>query len=260
MNPMNARLLAFLLLLIPVVSASAFSPYEEYLLSGRPTHVGLVAEIKPGEKAQLEESIAKCATDATQEKLAATGISNVRAFTRDIEGKGYAVICFRYPGGTGYLGAAEAFEKATAAIDWAASTSPHPRAQTYGRHWLQMEWINHIHGLDVDRAPTDTLMIATSILPKKEKDYRTLHQTVWPGVVDQAVRGKIRNLNVFLVELDDLLVEFLYLEYMGDDSAADDAANKADPINQRWWRQTDACQKPFSDVTDGNWTLMEPVE
>ena len=66
-------------------------------------------------------------------------------------------------------------------------------------------------------------------------------------------------LNVFLVELDDQLVEFLYLEYMGTNPKEDDAANKADPINQRWWKLTDACQKPFSDVKDGLWTLMTPV-
>ena len=122
-----------------------------------------------------------------------------------------------------------------------------------------MEWINFIRGAGIEGQPTSTTMLATSVIPEKEREYRTLHQTVWPGVVDQAIRGKIRHLNIYLVELDDQLVEFLYLEYMGKNQQADDIANKADPINQRWWKLTDACQRPFSDVTDGIWTTMRPV-
>jgi len=246
--------------LLCALIASAFSPYESYLMSGKETHVGLLAEIKPDNRPDFEAAFQQCSEKIVARKLKKSGITSAQAFTRNIEGKDYAVIHFTYAGGLDYLGAAAAFEEATSSIDWEATSSPHPRAKTYGRHWLQMEWINFIHGLDVDRDPTSTLMIATTVIPEKEMQYRTLHQTVWPGVVDQVVRGNIRNLNVFLVELDDQLVEFLYLEYMGTDEAADDVANKADPINQRWWKLTDACQKPFSDVKEGTWTLMNPVE
>ena len=239
--------------------ADAFSPYEAYLMSGRETHVGLLAAIQPGKLAAFEEALKQCGGPPVEEQLQQAGITRAQAFTRDIEGTHYAVIYFTYAAGSNYLGAAAAFEAATAGIDWGDSTTAHPRAKTYGRHWLQMEWINFIRGLDVDRQPTSTLLLGTTVRPGKEQEYRTLHQTVWPGVVDQVARGNIRDLNVFLVELDDQLVEFLYLEYMGDNQEADDAANKADPINQRWWKLTDACQKPFSDVKEGNWTLMNPV-
>ena len=245
--------------LLCVLTASAFSPYEAYLMSGRETHVGLLAEIKSEKLEDFQGAFEQCFDKSVSRKLKKAGISDAQAFTRIIEGKTYAVIYFAYKGGKDYLSAATAFEEATQSIDWHHSTSPHPRAETYGRHWLQMEWINFIRGLVVDRKPTNTLMIGCMVAPKMEMQYRTLHQTTWPGVVDQAVRGNIRNLNIFLVELDDQLVEFLYLEYMGEDEAADDAANKADPINQRWWKLTDACQKPFSDVKEGIWTLMEPV-
>jgi L-rhamnose mutarotase len=248
-----------LLVIIGALTVSAFSPYESYLMSGRDTHVGLLAKITPDKHADFEAAFQQCSEKTVARALRKAGISNAQAFTRNIEGGEYAVLYFTYEGGLDYLGAASAFEKATGSIDWTACTSPHPRAKTYGRHWLQMEWINFIHGLDADRKPSNALMIATTVIPEKEMEYRTLHQTVGPGVVDQVVRGNIRNLNVFLVELDDQLVEFLYLEYMGDDEAADDAANKADPINQRWWKLTDACQKPFSDVKEGTWTLMNPV-
>jgi L-rhamnose mutarotase len=249
-----------LLALLPGHKAFAFSPYQAYLMSGRETHVGLLTAIKPGQLKDFEAAFRKCREEDVQQSLKNVGITNAQAFARNIEGTNYAVIYFTYAAGSNYLGAATAFEKATRLIDWEESTSPHPRAGTYGRHWLQMEWINFIRGLDVERKPASTLMIGTTVIPEKEMEYRTLHQTVWPGVVDQAVRGNIRNLNVFLVELGDELVEFLYLEYMGSNEEADNAANKADPINQRWWKLTDACQRPFSDVKEGNWTLMNPVE
>jgi len=248
-----------LLAVLCMHTAFAFSPYETYLMSGQETHVGLVAEIKQGKQADFEAAFRKCGVELVQKEFRNSGITSAQAFTRSIEATDYAVVYFAYAGRSNYLGAAAAFENATRSIDWKATTSSHPRAKTYKRHWLQMEWINFIRGLDVDREPANTLMIATTIIPAKEMQYRSLHQTVWPGVVDQAIRGNIRDLNVFLVEVDDQLVEFLYLEYMGNDEEADDAANKADPINQRWWKLTDACQKPFSDVKDGTWTLMTPV-
>ena len=257
---MKSHLAVLLSSLFCLQSVFAFSPYETYLMSGRETHVGLVAAITPEKLSLFEDTFRKCNSQPVRAELKHAGITSVQAFMRNIEGKDYAVVYFAYAGGNQYLGAAAAFEKATRSLDWKAATSSHPRAQTYDRHWLQMEWINFVHGLDVDRDPTSTLMIATTVLPEKEMEYRTLHQTVWPGVVDQAVRGQIRNLNVFLVELDDQLVEFLYLEYMGSDQPADDVANRADPINQRWWKLTDACQRPFSDVTDGVWTSMSPVK
>jgi L-rhamnose mutarotase len=253
-------LLLALILFASLHAGFAFSPYESYLMTGRETHVGLLAEVKPGKLSEFENAFRQCSEAKTLRKLKGAGISSAQAFTRTIEGKTYAVLYFAYAGGSNYLNAAAAFEAATKSIQWTATTESHPRAKTYGRHWLQMEWINFIRGLDVKRKPASTLMIGTTIIPEKEMEYRTLHQTVWPGVVDQVIRGNIRNLNIFLVELGDDLVEFLYLEYMGTDQAADDAANKADPINQRWWKLTDACQKPFSDVKEGIWTLMNPVK
>lgn len=253
-------LLAILSALTCLHPVFAFSPYESYLMTGKATHAGLVAEIRPQRQPAFAEAFKRCSEEPVRRKLKSAGITSVQAFTRNIEGKDYAVVYFAFAGGSHYLDAAAVFEAATRSIDWKAVTSSHSRARTYRRHWLQMEWINFIRGLAVDREPTSSLMIATTVVPEKEMQYRTLHQTVWPGVVDQAVRGNIRNLNVFLVELGDQLVEFLYLEYMGTDQALDDAANQADPINQRWWKLTDDCQQPFSDVKEGKWTSMNPVK
>ncbi|MCO6046211.1 L-rhamnose mutarotase [Aeoliella sp. ICT_H6.2] len=256
-HPISILLVALLCLV--VTQAQAFSPYQAYLESGRRTHVGLLATVVPGKETELQQAIKKCGDTEVEAQLAKAEIDSLQFFSSTIDGQQYVVAYFSYKGGTQYLGAAKAFEAATESIDWSVSTTSHPRAKTYGRHWLQMEWINFIHGLDVDRSPTSTLMIGTTIKPEKEREYRTLHQTVWPGVIDQVVRGNIRNLNVFLVEIDDRLVEFLYLEYMGNDQQADDAASKQDPISQRWWKLTDDCQKPFSDVTEGTWAELKKL-
>lgn len=243
--------------------AHAFSPYELYLQSGGITHVGLLATIRPEQEENFAAALARLEEFPIAAELADCQIFFPRAFTRTIEGRPCVVIHFAFGGirdASDYLRAAEMFERATKSIDWGSIIEPHPRAKRYGRTWLQMEWINFIRGVEGDGEPTDVIMIGTTVIPEKEFQYRTLHQTTWPGVVDQAVRGKIRNLCIFLVELDDQLVEFLYLEYAGDDADADDAANKADPINQRWWKLTDECQRPFSDVTDGVWAPLERVD
>ena len=135
---------------------------------------------------------------------------------------------------------------------------PHPRAKQYGTTWLQLEWINHIRASQKNGAPADRFAMATRIKPEREQEYRALHQTVWPGVVDQMVRGNYRNFSIFLVEIDDELYEFFYVEYVGTDAAKDGEMNKADPCNQRWWKLTDPCQDPLPDA-DGIWSMMDKV-
>ncbi len=238
----------------------AFSPYENYLQSGRTTHVGLLAQAVEGREDELFDALRLLGERGNADLLARAGIGEVSAFHRVIGGATWVVVYFAYEGGRDYLSAAAAFEQALPDADrFRALTVPHPRADRFGAHWLQMEWINYIRGRDVPGPPKDSLMIVTTLRPEKEQEYRTLHQTVWPGVVDQLIRSNNRNLSVFLATLGDELVEFLYLEYVGDDREADEAMSQSDEINQRWWRLTDACQKPLPGV-DGIWDLMTPVD
>jgi L-rhamnose mutarotase len=258
--PIRRLLLAALALCLAAatVPAPAFSPYENYLSSGRPTHVGLIAQAAPEQEDKLTSALLELADARHAPKLAKAGIANLSAYSKEIHDARWFAVYFTYKGGKEYLGAAEAFESAS---DETAALSdlivPHPRAAGYGRKWLQMEWINFIRGKDVERPATSKLMIVTRVIPEKEMEYRTLHQTVWPGVVDQIVRGNIRDLNVFLVEMGEDLVEFLYLEYVGDNQEADDAMNNADPVNIRWWSRTNPCQIGLSG--EGNWVLMDNV-
>jgi len=248
--------LALLLLLAGHGPLAAFSPYESYLASGEATQVGLIAALRPESGAEIPTLFETLDEAYVVRALAREGIRGLSIFSREIDGSPHLVARFLYDGDRSYLGAAEAFERATGSLDWETHLEPHPRALRYGRIWLQMEWINHIRGDRTPGPPKDRVLLACEIIPEKEAHYRTLHQTVWPGVVDQAIRGRIRDLGIFLVELDERLIEFLYLEYMGRDAEGDDAANKADPVNQRWWRQTDACQRPLPGVTGGIWSPL----
>lgn len=222
---------------------SAFSPYENYLLSGKPTYVGLISRAKSGQKDMLSQKLSKLCNENESERLQKAGISNPAVFKREIEGEIWYLVYFQYSGDKQYLTAAQSFE--TVAPELKTLIDPHPRAVRYGCCWLQMEWINYIRGLDVEREPTQILSMVTTIKPEKETYYRSLHQTVWPGVVDQMIRGNNRNFSIFLVEIGDTLYEFFYLEYMGQDANKDDQMNQADPINQRWWAQTGSCQQPI---------------
>lgn len=233
----------------------AFSPYENYLLSGKPTHVGLIARAKKGRDNMLSEQLSMLCSE--KEKFKEAGISNLVAFKREIEGRIWFLVYFQYAGDKQYLTAAESFE--SVAPELKDLIAPHPRAARYGCCWLQMEWINYIRGLNVERQPSQILSMVTTIKPEKESYYRSLHQTVWPGVVDQMIRGNNRNFSIFLVEIGDKLYEFFCLEYMGDDSAKDDRMNQSDPVNQRWWAQTGPCQQSLPGEKD-TWAPMIRVK
>jgi L-rhamnose mutarotase len=255
----TASMIRLALLLLCLAPAWGFSPYENYLLSGKPTHVGLLAKVKDGHKAELFDGLRALGGEDNVARLARAGLTDLGAWHREIGGATWVVVYFSQAGGRDYLDAARAFEAAApAARELALWTEPHPRATRMGTHWLQMEWINFVRGRDLPGPPRSRLMIVTTIRPDKEQEYRSLHQTVWPGVVDQLARGNNRNLSIFLAAIDDLLVEFLYLEYVGDAPEEDEAMSQTDEINRRWWRLTDACQAPLPGV-QGIWDLMTPV-
>ena len=92
--------------------------------------------------------------------------------------------------------------------------------------------------------------------PEKEAEYRRLHAEPWPGVLARIRECHIRNYSIYLK--DGFL--FSYLEYAGDDFAADMARMAEDPVTQAWWRLTDPCQEPLATRGKGEWwATMEEV-
>lgn len=85
--------------------------------------------------------------------------------------------------------------------------------------------------------------------------YERLHAAVWPEVLATIHACNLRNYSIF--RHGNLL--FAYMEYIGDDFAADMAKMAADPKTQEWWRLTDPMQEPLPTRAEGEWweTLRE---
>lgn len=234
----------------------ALSPYENLLLSGKQTHVGLLVSAKEDKVADLQTALKMLKEKKATKAFKKVKISNVSAYSKKLQGKTWVMVYFDYDGKT-YLEAAKAFESINAVQKMAPLIEAHPRAKKYNNTWLQMEWIAYIHGAKPSKTP-DCFAMVTRIKPEKEKEYRILHQTVWPGVIDQMIRGNYHDFSIFFVEIGDELYEFFHVDYVGTDATKDGEANKADPCTLRWWKLTDPCQDPLPGA-DGIWSLMEPI-
>lgn len=94
------------------------------------------------------------------------------------------------------------------------------------------------------------------IRPEKIEEYRRLHAEAWPEVLAALRRANVRNYSIYL--RDGLL--FGYMEYTGENFAADMARVAEDEATQRWWRLTDPCQQPVESAAEGEWWApMEEV-
>ena len=98
---------------------------------------------------------------------------------------------------------------------------------------------------------------------KEEKldEYKRLHSTVWPEVLDMIRQCNIRNYSIYMRKLPDgKHYLFSYFEYMGNDFAADMAKMAADEATQKWWDICMPCQEPLPDRIDDQWWAdMEEV-
>ncbi|MCC6694481.1 MAG: L-rhamnose mutarotase [Candidatus Hydrogenedentes bacterium] len=91
--------------------------------------------------------------------------------------------------------------------------------------------------------------------------YKELHANAWPEVLKMIKDCNIRNYSIYLHKLDDgNYYLFSYFEYTGDDFKADMAKMAADPMTQKWWKETDPCQFPVKNRAEGEkWAAMEEV-
>jgi L-rhamnose mutarotase len=98
--------------------------------------------------------------------------------------------------------------------------------------------------------------ICIGLRPEHRAEYLELHASIWPEVEQTLRAANIVNFTIFLH--NDIL--FGYYEYVGTDHAADQARIAADPVTQRWWARTDACQRRLPGTPDGaQWAQMRQV-
>jgi L-rhamnose mutarotase len=96
----------------------------------------------------------------------------------------------------------------------------------------------------------------TQLRPERTDEYISLHRAVWPDVLAALKRAQISNYSIFL--RDGYL--FSYLEYWGDDYAADSAMIAADKVTQDWWKLTGPCQEALPTAEEGQkWASAEEV-
>lgn len=228
------------------------SPYEIRLQQEKVHRVGLIALVRPGS----EDALAAAAKKAPA-RLSLSAMTNVEVTTRAIGKRIYAFTYLEYRGPD-----LEAVPALLRTDSWfnslAPHLEPHPRATAAGTPWLRMELVNIIGPTVPEPAkgkPATRTGLVAGLKPESELWYRTLHQTNWPGVVDQMARSHFRYWVTFLIEFDAELLLFTYCEYTGTDKAADDAAMAADPVNQRWWKHTEPCLIPQM-TGGGNWTPL----
>ena len=80
-------------------------------------------------------------------------------------------------------------------------------------------------------------------------EYVRYHADVWPDILNMIRECNIRNYSIF--HKDGYL--FAYMEYHGEDFAADMAKMAADPMTQKWWDIMMPMQEPLETRADGEW-------
>ncbi len=103
--------------------------------------------------------------------------------------------------------------------------------------------------------------LVIGVRAEKLDEYKRLHAAVWPGVLKMIKACHIQNYSIYLRRLPDgNHYLFSYLEYTGNDLAADIAKMAADPETQRWWAICKPCQVPLANrKPDEGWSDMEEV-
>lgn len=87
------------------------------------------------------------------------------------------------------------------------------------------------------------------VKPEKLDYYKELHANPWPEVNAMLKECNIQNYSIYY--RDGLL--FSYLEYTGNNFEADMKKMAADPMTQKWWKETDPCQEPVESAEEGEW-------
>jgi len=97
--------------------------------------------------------------------------------------------------------------------------------------------------------------------PEMVQKYVDLHADTWPSVLQRNKECHLQNYSIFLKVLptgEHLL--FSYVEYTGDNFAADMAGMADNPEIQRWWAECKPCFEQLEDLPPGEvWAPMESV-
>ncbi|EPS36175.1 hypothetical protein H072_10255 [Dactylellina haptotyla CBS 200.50] len=92
--------------------------------------------------------------------------------------------------------------------------------------------------------PQGTRRIGQWIYLKPEyiEEYKVIHATVWPEVLEQIRDSNVRDYSIFL-QMNPRPTLFASFKYVGNSFDEDMARMVANPKVQEWWRMTDKMQE-----------------
>ena len=242
------------------VSALAFSSAENAAHHQPAQHLGYVAFAAEG---KLEALKAVPRPENAEAMLWMNGLGSLHTFSASLDDR--TVLFSRHisPNGACVSNAWKGAMADETLGPWFKAqgnfVEAHPRAAAMGMAWLPMEQVFYHAG--PERKPgkeARACAAITGLKPEMEMQYRTLHQTGWPGMLAAMDRANVNHFTLYLVDIGEKLYLFYYFDYVGDDFAADMAGMAKDPVTQRWWKHTDPCQIPLPGAK-GIWTDMVPV-
>jgi L-rhamnose mutarotase len=103
---------------------------------------------------------------------------------------------------------------------------------------------------------TERYAMAVRLKNEKKDFYLKNHQNVWPEVLEELKKIKIKNYSIFLKE--DFM--FGYLEYEGDNFNKDMSQMRKIDIVDKWTKLMVDCFNPFPNNEDNDsWVMMDKI-
>ena len=103
---------------------------------------------------------------------------------------------------------------------------------------------------------TERYAMAVRLKDEKRDFYLKNHANVWPEVLSELKKIKVKNYSIYLKE--DFM--FGYLEYDGSDFNKDMEEMQKIPIVDKWTKLMIDCFNPFPNNEDNNsWVMMDEI-
>ena len=103
---------------------------------------------------------------------------------------------------------------------------------------------------------TQRYAMAVKLKDEKREYYIKNHANVWPEILDELKKIKVKNYSIFLKE--DFM--FGYLEYDGDNFDQDMGEMSKIAIVDKWTKLMIDCFNPFPNNEENNsWVMMDQI-
>jgi len=103
---------------------------------------------------------------------------------------------------------------------------------------------------------TERYAMAVRLKAEKKEFYLKNHQNVWPEILEELKKIKVKNYSIFLKE--DFM--FGYLEYDGNNFNEDMAKMASIEIVDKWTKLMVDCFNPFPNNDENDsWVMMDEI-